>query len=300
MKELDPPAIVREDSSEMDQLFYEATSALEAGEKAARTTLERYRDAGEALTKARAKCPPKGWIALLEARGVNRMVAWKAIRIFLKWDECNFKLHSSVDATIKALAEGGEEEEKPDGRELGDEEDDEDKTTDQLILCERCQRIGKPVVDCEGCKEARDAQGVTSTGRKKRKRKKKTIPQLDLKDHVGNVVPDHCRDAFADDTLEILIGELEAIETSFSPESWTKLAGGLVDHYGFILIDKFDEHSHESLARIQYAIEALKAGIPYAICPKCHAVDSRQNGKTCTGCRGYGHVPEHRYGELTQ
>ncbi len=51
--------------------------------------------------------------------------------------------------------------------------------------------------------------------------------------------------------------------------------------------------------RTQLAAEALRAGLPHAVCPKCNGVDSR-NGTACRGCRGYGFVPETRFMELSK
>ena len=165
------------------------------------------------------------------------------------------------------------------------------------ILCERCKRVGTATPDCEGCKEARKAARIDSHGRKIKKPKKPKAPRGELKDQLGNILPDSCRDAFADPSLANLIEELEQAEAMIRPESWVTRAGKLTDHYGFILITKFDEHVVEALHRIQLGREALLAGVPYAVCPKCKGVDSKKDGKTCRGCRGYGHVPEWKYQE---
>jgi hypothetical protein len=159
------------------------------------------------------------------------------------------------------------------------------------ILCEKCTRLGA-ARDCPQCAAARAA--------KAKKPKKKAAPRGEVKDQTGAVVPDNCRDAFADPSLGNLIAELEQIEAMFGPEGWVTRAGKLTDHYGFILIDKFHEHAWEAHSRLQLALEALRAGVPYAVCPKCHAVDSKSNGKACKGCRGYGHVPETRFAELSK
>lgn len=170
------------------------------------------------------------------------------------------------------------------------------KPQDQPILCDRCARTGA-VADCPRCRDARTAAGIDAAGKKKAAPRKPTHRQ-ELRDKVGNVLPDACRDAFADPALPGLIEELEQLESMFSPQSWVQRAGKLCDHYGFILITKFDEHAHDALHSVQLAIEALRAGVPHAVCPKCSAVNSRGNGVCCKACRGYGHVPEHRYAEL--
>lgn len=146
------------------------------------------------------------------------------------------------------------------------------------------------------------------TGKSKKKiiestkpKKPKPAPaRAEMKDKVGNVLPDRCRDAFADPSLATLIEELAQVESLIRPESWTTRAGKLTSHYGFILIEKFKEHVYNALESMQLAGEALKAGIPHAVCPTCQGTESGTNGKCCKSCRGYGHVPAHRYEELTK
>lgn len=141
---------------------------------------------------------------------------------------------------------------------------------------------------------------VDDFGRSKKPRAQKPpTPRDVLKDRLGNVLPDSCRDAFADPGLGELIEELEGVESMISAESWAVRAGKLTGHYGFILIEQFREHAMEALHRIELATEALKAGIPYAVCPKCKGVSPKANGKTCVGCRGYGHIPEHKLAEAS-
>lgn len=159
------------------------------------------------------------------------------------------------------------------------------------VLCDRCQRVGARA-DCPACAEARKA--------KPKPKKKVPAARGDIKDKTGAVVPNHCRDAFADPSLPELIAELEQVEAMFNTHAWLSRAGKLTDHYGFILIEKFNSHAFESLSELQLAIEALKAGVPYAVCPKCKAVDSSKDGHCCRGCRGYGHVPETRFQELSK
>ena len=169
------------------------------------------------------------------------------------------------------------------------------KPKDTSLWCSRCKTLGVQNRDCPACKTVRD-----DAAKKPKPARKKPTPRAELKDKVGNVLPDSCRDAFADLGLPTLIENLESIEAMFMPEPWVACAGKLTDHYGFILIDKFREHIYEALSELQLATEALRAGVPHAVCPKCNAVDSKGNGKCCKGCRGYGHVPITRYQELTK
>jgi hypothetical protein len=166
------------------------------------------------------------------------------------------------------------------------------------FLCDRCQRVGA-VPDCPRCAEARKRKGIDGHGRKPKRKTAKRKP-AEVRDALGNVVPDHLRDVFADTQLAEMVATLEGIFAQFKPEPWVEKAGKLCDHHGFILIDKFSGHLYDGLARIQLATEALIAGLPHAVCPKCQGVDSKKDGETCRGCRGFGAVPKHRYEELTR
>ncbi len=168
----------------------------------------------------------------------------------------------------------------------------------EAMRCSRCKRKGLDGNNCSACTKMRER---AKQGKKPRKRKKRSPgPKETIRDANKKVVPDSCRDAFADTQLEEMIATLEGIKGQFKPEPWVKKAGQLCDHFGFVLIEKFSDHLHESISRLQLAIEALSAGIPYAVCPKCEGVDSKKDGKCCRGCRGFGHVPQHRYEELTR
>lgn len=165
------------------------------------------------------------------------------------------------------------------------------------LKCSRCQR-GAQAVDCKACKALRDE--AEKKKKAKAAAKRKANQREEMKDKGGNVLPDRCRDAFADPGLSNLIEELAQVEQLFRPDSWLTRAGKLTTHYGFILIDKFKDHIYEALSELQLAAEALKAGIPHAVCPTCKGADTGNNGTCCRDCRGYGHVPEHRYQELTK
>ncbi len=161
-----------------------------------------------------------------------------------------------------------------------------------LTLCERCQRLkpGVGLPDCPNCAALRAKKA------KKPKKKKESKAPAVVKDKTGEKVPDRLRDAFADPSLSDLVGELESVEAMFAPKSVVERAGKLTAHYPFILIAKIDECLHESLHQLQIALQSLKAGLPHAVCPKCKA---EENCKPCKTCRGCGHVPEHRYKELS-
>ncbi len=173
--------------------------------------------------------------------------------------------------------------------------------TTPKTLCERCQRVapGKGLPDCAACTEVRKAADKKKKAAAAKKRQAAaSAPRPDVKDQTGAVVPDSCRDAFADTSLPDLIAELESVEVMLTAKSWVTRAGELTAHYPFILIEKVTEHAYEALHQLQVALNAIKAGLPYAVCPKCQGVDSKKDGKTCRTCRGGGHVAEARWNEL--
>lgn len=133
---INPPAIVKSHDAEMEQLAFEATSALEAGAKAARTTLERYREAGAALIKAKDRCKHGCWLAWLKKANISPRTAQKAIRVSENWAKCALGAH--LNEALSILAAPGEEKEKEEGP--------------VVMLCERCQRVGKQV-NCKACAE---------------------------------------------------------------------------------------------------------------------------------------------------
>jgi hypothetical protein len=183
-----------------------------------------------------------------------------------------------------------------------------------VIDCENCWRKGAPT--CDACREAfprgfprrepgDDTESEAAAKAKDRADRKANgkpgfdDPKGEIKDAIGAVVPGHLRDVFADTQLAEMVATLEGIQAQFRPEPWVEKAGKLCDHHGFILIEKFREHLYDGLARIQLATEALIAGLPCAVCPSCNGVNSKKDGETCRGCRGFGAVPKHRYEELT-
>jgi hypothetical protein len=137
--------------------------------------------------------------------------------------------------------------------------------------------------------------GIDANGRAPKKPKPKAPAREELRDALGNVVPDQLRDVFADTGLSELIGGLATATDFVTPEQWTDRAVKLMDHHPFLLADKFKEHVFDALRSLQLAKEALEAGVPYAVCPRW---EKHEQGKACRTCRGGGHVPEHRWVEL--
>lgn len=168
-------------------------------------------------------------------------------------------------------------------------------STYSKTLCQRCKRVG-PVVDCPDCLKVRDDREKKKKAKKKKAREQ--AKRQALYDKEGTELPPRCRDAFADPTLPGLIKDIQDIQSLFDTDAWIKLAGGLTSHYGFILIEKFAKHTQDALESVQLAVEALKAGVPHAVCPSCKGEETGSNGHCCKACRGHGHVPEHKWREL--
>ncbi len=165
------------------------------------------------------------------------------------------------------------------------------------LLCDKCQRLGIQAVDCAGCKLVRDAAAKKKKAAAAKKKAAKKQP-AEVKDQTGAVVPDQCRDAFADPSLVDLVGELETVASMMTPESWITRAGKLTAHYPFILIEKAKEHAWEALHQLQIAVSDIKAGVAYAVCPACAGTKTAKTGNPCQRCRGCGHVPEWKWREM--
>jgi hypothetical protein len=85
---LTPPAIVKTADANLEQLAYLITAALDAGERAGRQTLERYKEAGEALVKAKTVSKHGDWLKWLDTNKIDRRRASEAMRVAVmssKW-----------------------------------------------------------------------------------------------------------------------------------------------------------------------------------------------------------------------
>jgi hypothetical protein len=129
---------IHAEDPEMQQWAFEASSAIEAADKATKNTLERYREAGEALAKAKKKGGHGKWMAWLKRHGIAPRTAGRAIKIASMWT----KLANLANLTeaFKVMADAPEETEKA-------------KPVEIAPLCKRCQNVG-PTTNCKGCEEA--------------------------------------------------------------------------------------------------------------------------------------------------
>jgi hypothetical protein len=142
MQTIDRPAIVSASTAELDRLAHQATTALEAARKSTKTTLERWKDAGEALIKAKASCKHGEWLPWLEKHKIHRREASRAMRVAGNWAKLD-KL-SNLDAALRLLAKKGDEEEIPDP-----------STVAPTIFCRPC-RIYGPTAGCKACEQMRN------------------------------------------------------------------------------------------------------------------------------------------------
>jgi transposase len=169
------------------------------------------------------------------------------------------------------------------------------------LLCARCQRVGA-VTNCAACAEVRRRRGIDANGRAPKKPKARPASREEIRDRVGNVVPDALRDVFADTGLAELIEEVNTAAEFVTAERWVDRATRLFDHHPFLLLSNtnpksqgFKEHVFDALRSLQLAKEALESGAPYAVCPRWA---KHEQGKACRACRSGGYVPEHRWNEL--
>lgn len=102
-----PPSIVRVHNAELDSLAAKITSALGAGVQATRTALERYKEAGEALLQAKARCRHGEWLPWLAAHAIDRFESARAMRIASNWAKCATLPHLSE--ALKMLSAGEED-----------------------------------------------------------------------------------------------------------------------------------------------------------------------------------------------
>lgn len=138
MNEISPPSVSKQaEDPEMTQWAYEATAAIDAADKAAKNTLERYKEAGEALAKAKKKCGHGKWIPWLKRNGISTRTAGRALKVFASW--AKLANLANLSEAMKVMADAGEESEKT-------------KPVEVAPLCDGCQRKG-PRKDCKACEE---------------------------------------------------------------------------------------------------------------------------------------------------
>ena len=126
---------------------------------------------------------------------------------------------------------------------------------------------------------------------RKRQRNK---PKPARKDAFGHVIPEHLRDLFGDTVLSDCITDLDEAKKILVRVN--ERLRRKVTHYPFVQAkDAYDALADAEHAA-QLAIDSIKPGIPYAVCPACQGEDISK----CKKCRFGGHVPEWRTNELLE
>ncbi len=311
--ELNPPAIVQEEQSVV-AIFDKAGLLMNGADKDEHSALDKFIEAGKLLNKTKQMPLEIGeWTRHLERIGVSRPRASESMRVAELPEKELAKFKTITDALSRIRSES---------ERTGQPASVISEPNPHAADCRAC-RVGQPCAkhapksSANGQTEKdrlRALYGPGSTepdeeehlppkngelvGKKPRRERQPQKPRAELKDYVGNILPDSCRDAFADSTLAGMIEELEAVEEMLIADAWVKKAGKLTAHYPFLLLGKFDEHAFEALHRVQVALEALRAALPYALCPQCKGADTSGNGKCCKTCRGCGYLPQWKYEEV--
>lgn len=155
-----PPAQIITHSAQLDNLAYEALTAHEAGDKAQNSAMDCYRQAGEALLKAKALVPHGEWSGWL-ARHVPfvQATARRYMRIAHEWQQVKGmkSLREVIEFFVSPLPEAADLSKDP-----------------IATLCERCRRVG-PVKDCPNCATVRAAaeQKAAAEAKKNKEKRKK-------------------------------------------------------------------------------------------------------------------------------
>jgi hypothetical protein len=142
-EELDPAAETRP-ACTLSEL---AAKVRQMHKEHVRTTLEQARLIGVELQAAKRQCAEEGksWLGWLEEAGINRVTAWKYIRIAENWtllvDYVSLAKHGGVDGAIKHLAGGEGQEEEPGQK----------GPPKERLLCRACRVSGAPKYGCEDC-----------------------------------------------------------------------------------------------------------------------------------------------------
>lgn len=129
MKPIAPPAIVRESPANLEQLAFAITATLEAADRQMGNSLQNFRDAGEALLKAKAAIPFGCWLKWLSDNKISPRSASRAINAFKSASLAD------VDSELLALAsDNSSEQEKTDPSKA--------LTTAPALFCRACRTSG--------------------------------------------------------------------------------------------------------------------------------------------------------------
>jgi hypothetical protein len=111
VENLSPPAIEAVSQTTLEQIAFEAKSAFEAAKRSGMNTVERYKDAGEALTKAKAAVKHGEWLKWLAVNKISRTTAFAAMAIAANWS--NVRPAEHLKDALKQITDSvAEEQEK--------------------------------------------------------------------------------------------------------------------------------------------------------------------------------------------
>jgi hypothetical protein len=280
VKGLYPPNITREsEDPEMEQWAYVATSALEAGHKAAITTQSRYQEAGEALIKAKAKCGHGNWLSWLKRYKISRTSALRAMRIASK---CATVAH--LDEAVEVLSSPEEESEKVKPA---------DEPADKPPLCKRCRNVGT-VQDCKACEEAAEAWRRSRRGTKDgRKANEQADPQEKASDDEETGTQVSPEDEYPPRLRPLFEKQQVFKKLSAYYKAGIPLAKALEQSEAYALAHN-GQPRKENSAFLQEAAEELDAITPECVCPICKGVeaspDNDDGEDSCKKCRGKGYL----------
>lgn len=124
----------------------EAKCLHQSMKKEERNALQNGYKLGLVLARIKGKCVAGSWLAKLKELEVNRMTAWRC----LKLSECNARYIASCNSVHEAILQNRITEMEEPEKELDGKKP---KPVDVAPLCERCRRVG-PRKDCKACEEA--------------------------------------------------------------------------------------------------------------------------------------------------
>lgn len=154
----------------------------------------------------------------------------------------------------------------------------------------------------KGVKKKKPKKEATE-GQAKRGRKKMDAVQ-DVLDSLGNAVPHQLRDIFSDQTLHehvknarYLLEQVAIFDATGASADVAARQTALPFIHGQIAVQELGAID-ELAKRLTNFIDAIEAGIPYAVCPRCFG-DGVTGKKACGDCRAKcGYLPKWRYEEL--
>ncbi len=135
-----------------------------------------------------------------------------------------------------------------------------------------------------------DAEGAAANGQEK----PNSLPEPDiLVDGLGRTIPDAQKDIFGASALREIQTEMDTWVLEFTWAPLVQRLDLLQTTLPFLDLPLLVKHFSDMETALNLALETLKQGKPYAVCPKCEG-----NGGDCPDCRGGGHLPEWRALEL--